>query len=84
MLFCFADSATAERQLVFANRGPGFSLPFRDTYGCLLDDSWKADLVVGPSASQLSFQAASPTPFLNSNGCATGFFDGGIAEVLQG
>ncbi len=32
MLFCFVDLATAQRQLVFANQGPGFSVPFRDSY----------------------------------------------------
>src|SRR5438552_12926116 len=84
MLFCFVDLATAQRKLVFANQGPGFSVPFGDTYGCLLGDSWKADLVVGSSPSELVWVTASPTPFLNSNGCATGFFNGGIVDVPSG
>jgi hypothetical protein len=82
MLFCFVDLATAQRQLVFANQGPGFSLPFRDTYGCLLGDSWKAELMVGPSPSEVIWPAALPTPFVSSNGCATGFFNGGIVDLF--
>src|SRR5438309_6250650 len=82
LLLLFAREAVGQqRAIYFTNVGPGFSVPFRDTYGCLLDGTWKADLLVGASPSAVLDLVARPTPFATSNGCGTGLIDGGVIVV---
>jgi hypothetical protein len=76
----FAQAVIGQPAVYLTNIGPNLRVPFLDTYGCLLGDTWKADLVAGPDASQLSPWGA-PTSFISTNGCGTGFFNGGNVTV---
>src|SRR2546430_13757723 len=80
MLIALACAAFGQPAVYFTNRGPGFNAPFHDTYGCLLDSTWKADLVAGPTAFNLA-PVSSAASLLDSNACGTGFFNGGIVAV---
>ena len=80
MLIALACAAFGQPAVYFTNRGPGFNAPFHDTYGCLLDSGWRADLVAGPTAFNLA-PVSSAASLLDSNACGTGFFNGGIVAV---
>ena len=79
-LLAFAAAAIAQPAIYFTNIGPGFRVLFGDTYGCFLDGAWQADLIAGPDPSALT-AVGDPTSFINSNGCGTGWFNGGTFVV---
>jgi hypothetical protein len=71
----------AQSFISFSNAGPGFSRPIRDTYGCLLDETWRAGLLVGPDFYTDHMMLAATTSFRSSNGCGTGIFN--VGPVLN-
>jgi hypothetical protein len=79
-LLC-AHNALGDPTIYFTNLGPGLRAPFGDTYGCLLGDNWKAELLIGSDPSAVQVRVGSATSFLSSNGCGTGLFNGGAVPV---